>query len=82
MIALKRLTQMSEQLLPPRLRAENAVLTGKPAEAILSLVEKNNIDLIILTTKSGTGLKRALIGSTAEHIMRNAPCPVMSLRRT
>lgn len=81
-IALKRLTQMSEQLLPPRLRAENAVLTGKPAEAILSLVEKNNIDLIVLTTKSGSGLKRALVGSTAEHIMRHASCPVMSIRRT
>jgi len=82
MIALKRLTQMSVQLLPPRLRAENAVLTGKPAEAILSLVEKNNIDLIVLTTKGGSGLRRALVGSTAEHIMRHAPCPVMSLRRT
>jgi len=82
MIALKRLTQMSVQLLPPRLRAENAVLTGKPAEAILSLVEKNNIDLIVLTTKGGSGLRRALVGSTAEHIMRRAPCPVMSLRRT
>jgi len=82
MIALKRLTQMSVQLLPPRLRAENAVLSGKPAEAILSLVEKNNIDLIVLTTKGGSGLRRALVGSTAEHIMRRAPCPVMSLRRT
>ncbi len=82
MIALKRLTQMSVQLLPPRLRAENAVLSGKPAEAILSLVEKNNIDLIVLTTKGGSGLRRALVGSTAEHIMRHAPCPVMSLRRT
>lgn len=82
MVALKRLAQMSEQMLPPRLRAENAVLTGKPAEAILSLVAKNNIDLIVLTAKSGGGLKRALGGSTAEHIMRHSPCPVMSIRRT
>lgn len=82
MAALKRLTEMSVQLLPPRLRAENAVLTGKPSEAILSLIEKNNIDLIVLTTKGASGLRRAFVGSTAEHIMRNAPCPVMSLRRT
>lgn len=81
MAALKRLTEMSELLLPPRLRAENAVLTGKPADEILSLVEKNNIDLIVLTTKGGSGLKRALVGSTAEQIMRHAPCPVMSVRR-
>lgn len=78
--ALKRLGEMSA-LLPPRVRAGNAVLEGKPAEAILQLAEKNNIDLIVLTTRGRSGLKRALVGSTAEHIMRHASCPVMSLRR-
>ncbi|HTL66912.1 MAG TPA: universal stress protein [Lacunisphaera sp.] len=79
--AIKRLGQMSQQLLPPRLRAENAVLVGRPAEQILALVEKNSIDLIVLTTKGRAGLKRALIGSTAEAIMRSARCPVLSVRR-
>lgn len=79
--ALKRLGQMSEQFLPPRLRSENAVIFGKPAEEILALAEKNNVDLIVLTTKGSSGLKRALIGSTAEQIMRQAKCPVMSVRR-
>lgn len=80
--ALKRLGEMSEQFLPPRVRAENAVLEGKPADEILSLAKKNNIDLIVLTTKGSSGLKRALVGSTAEQIMRQAACPVMSLRRS
>jgi len=79
--ALKRLGEMAQQLLPPRLRDENAVLTGKPAEVILTLAEKNNIDLIVLTTKGSSGLKRVLVGSTAEYIMRHASCPVMSVRR-
>jgi len=79
--ALRRLGEMALQLLPPRLRDENAVLAGNPAESILALAEKNNIDLIVLTTKGRTGLKRVLVGSTAEHIMRHAPCPVMSVRR-
>lgn len=79
--ALKRLGQMSAQLLPARLRAENAVLSGKPADAILALVASQAIDLIVLTTKGRSGLKRALVGSTAEQIMRHAPCPVMSVRR-
>ena len=79
--ALKRLGEMSQQLLPPRVRAEHAVLNGKPAEAILDLVRHQSIDLIVLTTKGRSGLKRALIGSTAEQIMRDAPCPVMSVRR-
>jgi universal stress protein A len=81
MTALKRLGQMAEQYIPPRLRAEYAVLTGKPAEAILALAAEHGIDLIVLTTKGESGLKRALVGSTAETIVREAACPVMSVRR-
>ncbi|RXK56793.1 universal stress protein [Oleiharenicola lentus] len=80
-VALKRLGEMSLSLLPPRVRAENAVLTGKPAEQILALAGQQTIDLIVLTTKGRSGLKRVLVGSTAEEIMRHAPCPVMSVRR-
>ena len=79
--AMKRLGQMAAQLMPPRLHAENAVLTGKPADEILALAEKNSIDLIVLTTKGRSGLQRVLVGSTAEQIMRHALCPVMSVRR-
>lgn len=78
--AIKRLGEMSA-LLPPRLRAGNAVLVGRPAEQILQLAERNNIDLIVLTTKGRTGLKRVLVGSTAESVMRHARCPVPSVRR-
>ena len=81
MSALKRLGQMAEQYLPPSLRAEYAVLTGKPAEAILSLVAEHSIDLIVLTAKGESGLKRTAVGRTAETIMRQAACPVMSVRR-
>lgn len=79
--ALKRLGHAATQLIPPRLHGENAVLHGKPADEIIALAEKNGIDLIVLTTKGRDGLKRALVGSTAEQIMRRAPCPVMSVRR-
>ena len=51
------------------------------ADEILALARRNNIDLIVLTTKGRTGLARALVGSTAESIMRHAPCPVLSVRR-
>lgn len=80
-IALKRLGATGLSLLPPRVRGEHAVLTGKPAAEILSLARKQSIDLIVLTTKGRRGLRRVLVGSTAEQIMRDAPCPVMSVRR-
>lgn len=78
---LKRLGEMAVEFLPPRLRAGNAVLVGKPAEQILELAAKNNIDLIVLTTKGRSGLARVIVGSTAESIMRHASCPVLSVRR-
>ena len=81
MAALKRLGQMAEQYIPPRLRAEYAVLTGKPAEAILALAGDHSIDLIVLTTKGESAVKRAGVGRTADTIMRQATCPVMSVRR-
>ncbi len=78
--AIRRLSEMSA-LLPPRLRTGNAVLVGKPAPEILALAAKNHIDMIVLTTKGRDGLARVLVGSTAEQIMRQAPCPVLSVRR-
>jgi universal stress protein A len=79
--ALKRLGETGAELLPPRLRAGNAVLHGDPAVEILALAGRQDIDLIVLTTKGRSGLKRVLVGSTAERIMREARCPVMSVRR-
>jgi universal stress protein A len=79
--ALKRLGETGAELLPPRLRAGNAVLHGDPAAEILALASRQDIDLIVLTTKGRSGLKRVLVGSTAERIMREARCPVMSVRR-
>lgn len=78
--AIRRLGQMSGTL-PPRLRAGNAVLVGKPAGEIVALARRIAVDLIVLTTKGETGLRRALLGGTAQRIMQQAPCPVMSIRR-
>ena len=80
--AERRLARMSAQLVPPQLHGANLVLTGKPAAQILAAVAKHDIDLIVLTTKGETGLKRMLLGGTAEHVMRHARCPVLSVRRT
>jgi len=79
--ALKRLEKMAAQLLPDNLHAECVVLAGKPAAQILAALVKYDIDMVVLTTKGRTGLKRILLGSTAEFIMRHSPCPVLSVRR-
>jgi nucleotide-binding universal stress UspA family protein len=59
---------------------EYAILRGVPYEEILKFVEKNNIDLVVIGTHGRKGLDRVLFGSTAERVVRNAPCPVLTVR--
>lgn len=80
-VAARRLDQMAVQHLHPRLRSENLVLTGIPARQLLVAATKFDVDLIILTVTGSSNLRRRLLGSTAEYVMRHAPCPVMSIRR-
>ena len=79
--ALRRLNLMAAELLPPRLQTDNLVLTGEPARQILVAASNLDADLIVLTTKDRSGFRRVLLGSTAERVIRHAPCPVMSIRR-
>lgn len=49
---------------------------GKPAPEILALAEEIGADLIIVGSKRLTPLERLILGSTSEHVMREAGCPV------
>jgi len=49
---------------------------GDAAEAIHACV-KHGFDLIVMTTHQRTGISKLLLGSVAEHVVRNAPCPVV-----
>lgn len=59
---------------------EFTVLRGVPYEEILKFAEKNAVDLIVIGTHGRKGLDRVLFGSTAERVVRNATCPVMTVR--
>jgi nucleotide-binding universal stress UspA family protein len=56
------------------------VREGETADEILSLAKETNAGLLCLTTHGRSGLSRSLLGSVAESVLRNAPCPVL-LRR-
>lgn len=60
---------------------EYVVLKGVPYEEITRFAGTGKIDMIVLGTQGRKGLDRMLFGSTAEQIVRNAPCPVLSVRR-
>ena len=50
-----------------------------PRAATLSVAEEISADLIVMGTHGRRGVARALIGSLAEHIVRSAPVPVLTV---
>ncbi|MBI3192648.1 MAG: universal stress protein, partial [Pedosphaera parvula] len=62
------------------LKASALVRAGKPFKEICSAARNLGADLITLTTRGHTGLKRVWVGSTAERVVRHATCPVLSVR--
>jgi nucleotide-binding universal stress UspA family protein len=66
----------------PTFRPENChIRRGRPYEEIVRVAREIGADLIVLSTRGHSGLKHLLLGSTAEHVVRNAPCPVLVARK-
>lgn len=56
------------------------IKTGKPFAEIIETAKEEDIDLIIISTHGHSGVEYILFGSTAEKVVRKAPCPVLTLR--
>jgi nucleotide-binding universal stress UspA family protein len=53
---------------------------GKPAQELVSLCYETHASLCVVGTHSRVGVKRWLVGSVAEKVVRHAPCPVLVAR--
>ena len=53
---------------------------GKPAPEIVAAAREWGADLIVLASRSRSALARVVLGSTAEWVVRHAPCPVLVVR--
>jgi len=56
------------------------VVVGKPAEVIVDYAKSIDAQMIVMTTHGHGGFKRLFLGSTTEAVLRNADCPVLSVR--
>lgn len=55
------------------------VCEGKAFDRIVQFARTSKVDLIVLSTHGLTGVKRMIMGSTAEHVVRHASCPVITV---
>ncbi len=61
-------------------RYEVRKLRGDPATEIVKLAQQEPAELIVMATAGRSGLRRMLMGSVAEAVVRQAPCPVLTLK--
>jgi nucleotide-binding universal stress UspA family protein len=59
---------------------EKIVMRGVPFVEIIKTAKEKNADMIVIGTHGRTGIDHMLFGSTAEKVVRKAPCPVLAVR--
>lgn len=75
----RRLTQLAAKH-APGVKVRGLVGRGDAAAEINRLAEAEHADLVVLATHGWTGWRHLVFGSVAEKVLREAPCPVLSVR--
>jgi nucleotide-binding universal stress UspA family protein len=64
----------------PGLPISSAVHAGQPSAEIIAVAKEMRSDLVVISSHGRTGLEHLLLGSVAERVVREAPCPVLVVR--
>jgi nucleotide-binding universal stress UspA family protein len=54
------------------------VVTGSAGAGLCALAEELSASVIVMGTRGRGGIRRAVLGSVSDHVVRNAPCPVLT----
>ncbi len=58
---------------------ETNIEIGDIADTIIGFVNDNDVDMIIIGTHGRKGLEKVMFGSVAEGVIKDAPCPVLTI---
>jgi len=79
--AQKSLKNMVEQKISRGVTAVTEVLIGNAAGEVMRYASEKRIDMIVIATHGLSGWRRFISGSTTEQIVRQASCPVLTIRK-
>ncbi len=74
------LNAVAATLTHEHIKTETLVAHGNPANIILQVAKDMHADLIVMSTYGRGGIKRTLVGSVADHVIRHAAAPVLVTR--
>ncbi|NLT50962.1 MAG: universal stress protein [Ignavibacteria bacterium] len=78
--AQTELETLAQKEINPNIKHQVIIKSGKPFVEIIECASEFDADLIIIATHGHTGVEHLLFGSTAEKVVRKAPCPVLTIR--
>ena len=78
--AAERLGEAADDLKKRGIKVSYKVVNGIPHSEIVELAENEKFDMICLATHGRGFVSRAILGSTTERVLRQAPCPVLAVR--
>ena len=78
--AKSQLESLVPENTPEGVTIHPVLLRGSPPKTIATFARKKDADLIVVGTHGRTGLGRLFMGSTAEALLRQAPCHVMVVK--
>ena len=76
----KQIDQIKEEYFGANPKIHTKVMVGHSALTIAEYAKESSTNLIVIPTHGLTGLKRFLMGSVAEHVVRNAQCAVLTVK--
>lgn len=76
----EQLNELVQKEIPPGIKATPIIRVGKPFIEIVEVAKAENADLIVISSHGRTGMDHVLFGSTADKVVRKAPCPVLTIR--
>ena len=79
-MARQQLETIVKERVPRGIRCDTVVLSGKPFVEILKYAKAQNADMIVMATHGRGAISHLLMGSTAEKVVRKAPCPVLTVK--
>lgn len=76
----QRIKELAKELRERGFKSTGLVRSGRAHYVITETAKELKSDLIVIATHGHSGLEHLLMGSTAENVVRHAPCPVLSVR--
>ena len=77
----QQLLDLEAKQVPAAVRGPTILREGKPSEEIIAVANELKSQLVVLGTHGRSRLSHLLLGSTAEAVIRQAPCAVLTVRK-